>query len=197
MYRILRALCRVLVILCFGLEVEGQENVPSEGGAIIASNHVSFIDPIVVIIGVKRPIHYMAKEELFRSRLLTAFFRGVHAFPVRRGMADRSAIREALAVVSDGSLLGIFPEGRRSRSAESLPLQRGTAFLACKSGVPIIPVVVVNTDRLRFRRPLRIKIGAPLFCETRNKVSKADIAEANSRISKRFYDLLKQESVGL
>lgn len=197
MYNVLRAVCRWLVIVLFGLEVEGDENIPASGGAIIASNHVSWLDPVVVIVGVARPIHYMAKEELFRGRLLTAFFRRLHAFPVRRGLADRGAIREALGILSDGALLGIFPEGTRSRSDEPLPLQRGTAFLACKAGVPVIPIVVVNTNHLRLRRPLRLRIGPALGFETQGKVSKTDIYEANSRISRQFYDLLKKESAGL
>ena len=133
MYKTLKIILKGLISLLYGLRVDGAENVPKTGGAIIASNHVTMGDPVPVALAIRRPIHFMAKAELFESSIMGWFFRSLHAFPVKRGLADREAIRKALEVVNEGHLLGIFPEGTRNPNAEELlPLQGGTALIAVR-----------------------------------------------------------------
>jgi len=164
LYRFLTALGRIVFRL-LGLKVEGLENLPSTGPVIVAANHVSNWDPIVVAIALNRPIHFMGKVQLFKYRPLASFFRSLNAFPVRAGMADRAAIRQALKVLGCGQVLGIFPEGRRNRSGEMLA-EPGVILIAVRSGAPILPVACLGTQYQLpwgWGRPLRVHIGEP-YC---------------------------------
>ena len=153
----------------FQVQVQGLDRVPRYGPAILAINHLSMLDPILVGAVVPRVVHFMAKEELFRYPLLGWLLRCLHAFPVRRGQADREALSRALAVLKAGGVVGIFPEGTRSADGQLLPLQGGTAFLALKSGAAVIPVAIAGTHRAMPRGALwprrarvQIRIGEPL-----------------------------------
>jgi len=164
LYRFLTALGRIVFRL-LGLKVEGLENLPSTGPVIVAANHVSNWDPIVIAIALNRPIHFMGKVQLFKYRPLASLFRSLNAFPVRAGMADRAAIRQALKVLECGQVLGIFPEGRRNRSGELLA-EPGVILIAVRSGAPILPVACLGTQYQMpwgWGRPLRVHIGEP-YC---------------------------------
>lgn len=148
-----------------GLKVEGLHNLPKTGPVIVAANHVSNWDPILVGVALSRPIHFMAKAELFENALLRVILRGLNAFPVNRGTADRNAIRQALARLQSGEMLGIFPEGARRKVAPQAGIQPGVAMLAIKSGSVVVPVAVTGTEG-RFPcgwcRDLRVRIGEPM-----------------------------------
>ncbi|NLJ73955.1 MAG: 1-acyl-sn-glycerol-3-phosphate acyltransferase [Firmicutes bacterium] len=193
MYKALTIILRGIIRLLYGLRVEGAENVPQTGGAIIASNHVTMVDPVPVALAVKRPIHFMAKAELFESSILDWFFRSLYAFPVKRGMADREAIRTALKIVREGHLLGIFPEGTRNPDAEALlPLQGGTALIAIKTGVPVVPVVVKGVSPLRFRRAITVQIGKPMYFGESRRATKEEVNQVSLEISKQFAEMLRR-----
>jgi len=164
LYRFITALGRMVFSL-LGLKVEGLENLPATGPVIVAANHVSNWDPIVIAIALNRPIHFMGKVQLFKYRPLAMFFRSLHAFPVRAGMPDRAAIRHALKVLESGQVLGIFPEGRRNRSGELLA-EPGVVLIALRSGASIVPVACLGTQYQLpwgWGRPLRVHIGEP-YC---------------------------------
>ncbi len=194
MYRVTRDSVKLLTKILFGLEVIGHENILESDGAIIAANHVSFYDPIVVASAIKRPVHFMAKAELFKSLIPGWFLRQINVFPVRRGVADRNAIRQAINLVKNKKLLGIFPEGTRNRSDDSLPLQGGASLIAIKTGAPIIPVVVTGTNGLRLRKKISVYIGEPIQVSEGKKVSREEISDLNLVISDQFAVLGKQES---
>ncbi len=189
MYWFLRNLTALLIRILFGLKAEGVENVP-EGGAIIAATHSSFLDPLAVAGILSRPIHFMAKAELFKYPVFSFVLPRVHAFPVRRGLADRNAIREAMKLVDEGNLLGIFPEGTRSKTGEIQPLQGGTAMIAIKAGVPVVPVVVVGVKPLRLRRSIEVRIGTPIRFGEPHRASKDEVSAAGEQISQQFTTLL-------
>ena len=132
--------------------VEGLENVPSTGGAILVSNHLSWIDPVFLACWLTpatgRPITWMGKAEALRWPLLGAFLRANGVFGVRRGTADLGAFRLAERTLRDGNLLGIYAEGTRSRDGRLAPFLDGAALLALRSGVPVLPVAVSGTERL-------------------------------------------------
>lgn len=143
--------------------------MPRQGPLIVAINHLSLLDPILVGAALPRPVHFMAKEELFRYPLLGLLLRWVRAFPVRRGEADREAIASGLRILQAGGVVGIFPEGTRSLDGRLLSLQGGTAFLALKSGAPIVPVAISGTERAMpkgawwpRRVAVRIQVGTPI-----------------------------------
>ncbi len=163
-YVVIRGFFR-LFLLILGLKIEGLHNLPQKGPVIIAANHVSNWDPILVGVALPRPIHFMAKAELFHNWLLGSICRGLNAFPVQRGTADRNAIRQALQMLKEGEMLGIFPEGARRKVVAETSIQPGVAMLALKSGAEVVPVAISGTEGwfpCGWRRPLRVRIGPPL-----------------------------------
>lgn len=195
MYKVIAVIVRFFVRLLWGLEVEGLENIPPTGGAVVASNHNTWFDPVVIAITFKRPVHFMAKAELFKNPILAWLLRKVYAFPVRRGLADRNAIRTAQERVKAGCLLGIFPEGTRNwGAAEFLPLQGGAALIALKTGVPVIPVITTGVDSLRWRQPMRIVIGAPLDLGGPQRANKLAVNKASTTISQQFSVLISRNN---
>lgn len=149
-------------LVCFG-----KENIPKEKRRlIIACNHISFADPAVIISHFPYSIHFIAKSELFENPVTAFFVRNLNAFPVRRGFSDRSAVKYACDILKDGKILGIFPEGRRVRSAIPEKAKRGVAFIAKRTGADVLPAslyldpeedVVRPRLTLRFGRVLKNK----------------------------------------
>ncbi len=194
MYRTIRFIAKVIVKLLFGLKVKGTENIPATGSGIVAANHVSLVDPIAVASVIKRPICFMAKSELFSNAFLDWFFRAIKTFPVRRGQADRNAIRTGLDLLANGELVGIFPEGTRSHDSDQLlPIQSGAALLSIKSGAPIIPVVVKETDSLKLRKNILVIIGKPIHPIEGKRVTKEELNRVNNMILQQLTWLNKQD----
>jgi 1-acyl-sn-glycerol-3-phosphate acyltransferase len=146
-YELLRILFSAIFSLVFRWQVSGAENVPA-GGVIIASNHISLWDPPLLGTALPRRIHFMAKEELFANPLFSWIITRLGAFPVKRGTADRTAIRTALTLLAEGSILGIFPEGTRSKTGALGSPEPGLALLALKSGAPVVPAAIIGTNKV-------------------------------------------------
>ena len=136
-----------LLLVIFRVRVVCPERVPSSG-AILAGNHVSYGDPVLLWCAAPRRVRFMAKSELWRSRFLGWAITTFWAFPVKRGEPDRQAIAKATDLLKSGELVGIFPEGTRVRDGAVEP-QGGVAFLAMRAGVPIVPVGIAGTDKIR------------------------------------------------
>ncbi|MFB9236239.1 lysophospholipid acyltransferase family protein [Plantactinospora siamensis] len=165
-----------LLRLIFRPQVEGRENVPVDGPAILAGNHLSFSDSIFMPLMVKRKVTFVAKAEYFLGRglkgwLTKMFFVGVGTIPVDRsgGKAARAALDTQLAVLRAGGLAGIYPEGTRSPDGRLYRGKTGVARLALESGAPVIPVAMLNSDEIQPPGQLiprlgrvRIRFGAPL-----------------------------------
>ena len=128
-YTILKPILWVLFKLGLRLNVEGTENIPQEGPLVIASNHLSLLDPPVIGVAATRKVHFMAKQELFVP-ILGDIYKALGAFPVRRGGADRAAIKHGIDILKDNKVLAIFPEGTRSLGGEK--------FLPFKSGAKVL-----------------------------------------------------------
>jgi 1-acyl-sn-glycerol-3-phosphate acyltransferase len=162
--------------LIFRPQVEGRDNVPDEGPAIIASNHLSFSDSIFMPLMVKRPVTFIAKAEYFTGKglkgwLIKMFFVGTGCIPVDRtgGRAAQAAIDTGMRVLREGKLFGIYPEGTRSPDGRLYRGKTGVARMALESGAPVIPVAMLNSDEIqptgqiipRIMRP-KIHFGRPL-----------------------------------
>lgn len=190
LYSLGRKVVRGYINLLYGMEVTGIENVPASGPAILAGNHMSYLDPPVIGAAVPRPVRFMAKAELFKIPVFKQFLRSIQTFPVQRGAADRSAIRASLQVLANGDLMALFPEGTRNRTGEVLPPQKGVASIALRSGAPVIPVGITGTsvaDRRRHgvRRPLiRVSFGPPVDLDDlrTGSFNKHILAEASARV---------------
>lgn len=157
--------------------VEGLENIPESGAAILASNHLSFSDSIFLPVAVPRKITFMAKSEYFegpgiRGKVVSAFVRGAGQVPVDRtgGNASMAAITTGVRLLNEGHLLGIYPEGTRSSDGRLYRGKTGVARIALEARVPVIPVAMINTEmvqpigrsRPNFGVEVGIRIGAPL-----------------------------------
>ncbi len=167
-YATMKGIFKIFLIF-LGLKTEGLHNLPETGPVIIAANHVSNWDPILVGVALPRPIHFMAKAELFQFSLLGSILKGLNAFPVKRGTADRNAIRQALRHLQSGEIIGIFPEGARRKVVAKTAIHSGVAMLAIKSGAVVVPVAVSGTAG-RFPcgwfQDLRVRVGKPLNLES-------------------------------
>ncbi|GAA4968237.1 lysophospholipid acyltransferase family protein [Kineococcus glutinatus] len=168
-------LAEPVVKTVFRPRVHGLGNVPA-GGAILASNHLAFSDPLFLPVVVPRRITFIAKSEYFtgrgvRGRLTAGFFRGIGQLPVDRsgGGASRRAIDEAVRVLAAGELFGIYPEGTRSPDGRLYRGRTGVARIALESGAPVVPVAMIGTDlvqpagtRLPRVRRVSVVVGRPL-----------------------------------
>lgn len=163
--------------LSFNPWVQGLENIPEEGAAILASNHLSFSDSIFLPVKVPRKITFLAKSEYFtgkgiRGKATAAFFRGAGQVPVERtgGNASTAAIETGVRILREGNLLGIYPEGTRSPDGRLYRGKTGVARMALEAQVPVIPIAMMNTDKVQpigrtrpnFNVEVGIKIGKPL-----------------------------------
>lgn len=157
------------IFFVLGLKYKGIQNIPDKGPLIVVANHVSIWDPLVVAFVLNRPVHFMAKAELFNNRFLGKLLKELNAFPVKRGSADRTAIKQALYILEKGDVLGIFPEGTRNRNGEKVEKsQMGAAMIALKTGAPVLPVACVGTNctvPFGWFTPLEVRVGEPLYLE--------------------------------
>jgi 1-acyl-sn-glycerol-3-phosphate acyltransferase len=146
------------------LKVYGKDRVPPDGGCVVAANHFSWLDPLVLGVASPRVVYYMAKVEAHRIPGLGAFIRAFGCFPVRRGESDREAVRTMRQIVADGHALGLFVEGTRQHSGVPGLVQPGAAMVALQESVPIVPVAIYGTQwwRLGSRQPVSIAWGEPM-----------------------------------
>lgn len=182
-YNLAKFVCSLLIKLLFRVRVEGVENFPEEGAAIVYSNHKSWWDPIVVGCVLKRPIFFMAKKELFEIPVFGYILKLLHAFPVNRGAPDRKAIRKALEVLNEKKVLGIFPEGTRSKDGVLKEPEPGIALLATKvKDVALVPVAIKGD--YKFLNPILIKIGKPirLSLDEKEKLRSRDLSDLSRAI---------------
>lgn len=201
LYWVARSVLRLINRVFFRWRIIGVENFPAAGGAILASNHVSALDPFIAGTAIARKVHFMAKEEIFASSPVVAFLaKKVAAFPVRRGEADRQAIRTALRLLTAGEVVGIFPEGTRSSDGQLQQAQTGIAFLARKAGVPVVPVAVRGTESImpkgaKLPRPSRVKvlIGKPIYAEEADRSAATTGAAAEHDVLRHFSDRVMAE----
>jgi 1-acyl-sn-glycerol-3-phosphate acyltransferase len=132
--------------LFLGMKVINGHFIPQSGPFILACNHISYSDPLLIGSNINRLIHFMAKKELFRNRLFGAVITATKAHPIRRGM-DRESLGVALKILKSGEGLLIFPEGTRSRDGNFLPAKPGIGMVAVLGGVPVIPAYIHGSDK--------------------------------------------------
>ncbi len=161
LFTFIKRLLTPFMYLFFRTKYINAHNIPSSGAYIIAGNHISAFDPIIIAIGQKnRNIHFMAKMELFKNPILKRFFLSVGAFPVDRGKGDKNSVRHFEEVLEQGELMGIFIEGTRSKTGEFLKPKNGCALIAYNSKTPVIPVCQTKINGRRvchFGEPMSLE----------------------------------------
>ncbi len=160
-YWIAYGLLKICSELFFPIKVYGFKNLPKKGAYILASNHESYIDPIVIGLSCRRKICYMAKDSLFRNKFVSVVLNQVGAFPIKRGASDIGAIKITLKILKEGVPVVLFPEGTRIVSQKRT--HGGVGLITAQSGVPVIPVFIKGSDRVlpkgaKFLKRHKVKI---------------------------------------
>ncbi len=197
LYTLLRGTFKLFFSVFFGARIIGPEHMPKGGAVILAANHQSNWDPPLLATFIDRPVSYMAKQELFEIPVFGAAIRACHAFPVKRGAADRGAIKAALQVLKLGKCLGVFPEGTRSRDGKLHKAEAGVALLAAMSKAPVLPAAILGTHQIfsagKFFPKLRVVYGKPMYFEGKHN-DKAALQEFSQKIMDEIAKMIKINS---
>ena len=190
----------VFLKIFFSLESKGADNIPRHGKFIVASNHVSYLDPMAVGSSCRRTMYYMAKEELFKNKFFAWYFNKIHVFPVRRQANDPRALREAIRKLKEGQGLLVFPEGTRSKNGQLQDGKIGISVLSYLANAPVIPCYVSGTfniwpkgSPLRYKGKISVLFGEPikpLFINEDTK--KSDYAEFAAKVMSSIKSLKEQ-----
>jgi 1-acyl-sn-glycerol-3-phosphate acyltransferase len=205
--KILLTICKPLLNILFFWKVEGRENIPLTGPLILVSNHVHLLDPFFLSFSFPRWIHFMAKEELFRSPFLRPWLRWAGSLSIRRRGKIREKqelLKRTRDVLEQGLILGMFPEGSRGHDGKLRKAKPGSAVIASKTNVPILPVGIVGTDKVKgiswlWKRPsIVINIGK-LFRlpSTNNNMSKSQRNLLTTQLMREIAALLPPEYQGV
>jgi 1-acyl-sn-glycerol-3-phosphate acyltransferase len=205
-YRFLRSIVRFVFKLCTDWEVVGVENVPPDGPFISVSNHTHWLDPPVIMASLPRRVYPLAADKWQRKPVIGQIMASVGAIFIMRGEVDRRALRQAMEVLKQGKVLGIAPEGTRSKTGAMQRGRSGAAYLACLMGVPLVPVGVIGVEKAlkelrRLQRPqVKVVIGPaftlpplPSRASGRGKL----LREYTTQIMYRIAELLPEEYRGV
>lgn len=167
--------------------------VPAIGAAVICANHTFALDPLLIAISISRPVHFLTKEELYRNPLLHFIFQRSNMIPVKRGQNDRQAMRTSLKYLNQGEILGVFPEGTRSKTAELLEFYDGAVYFAMKTGAPLIPAAIIG--QYRWFAPMQVVYGEAITVEKAETPDREIMHHLTERLSSEIA-LLKRNSHG-
>lgn len=184
MYKTLIFIVKPFFILFYNVKIDGLDNIPCDGGVILAGNHKGNMDAILMLVGPKRIVHMMAKKELFKNKLFNAFFKSMGCISVDRKNHDENAKNEAINILENNEVLGIFPEGTINRSDNIvLPFKYGAVSFAKKTKSYIVPFSITGEYKL-FKGTIRITYGKPY------KINKSLEVE-NEILTNKVIDLIK------
>jgi 1-acyl-sn-glycerol-3-phosphate acyltransferase len=177
------------VRILFRVKVIGKDNIPKNGRIIVCANHESLLDPVIIGILFPRPIHFMAKKELFKNKFLNIIITALGAFPVNRKSADLSAIRTSIDILRKEKVLGIFPEGKRIIEENIENAKPGIALITIKAKSPIVPVLIQSKYKIFSK--LTIKIGSPIYFNEYygKKLSTDEYRVLSKEVMKNIYSL--------
>jgi 1-acyl-sn-glycerol-3-phosphate acyltransferase len=199
-----RFLSRVILFTTADWHVKGKENVPKQGPLVIVCNHLHVVDPPIVAVSVKLKTIIMAKDELFRQRWSRFWVKNFGTFPVRRRGVDREALRQAEYWLKQDVSLLTFPEGKRTSTIEMQPALHGSALISSRLGVPVLPVSITGTEKLReprwwLRRPrITVTIGKPFYPPpTNGKLTREKLTQQTTCMMEKVARLLPPEYRGV
>lgn len=162
-YTFARGLVKIYYKFAFRMDIQGEENIPTEGGVVLCCNHMSNLDPTTMAGFVRRPVRYIAKKELFEKRWSAKLLSALGAFPVDRQTTDMKALKTAIKLLKNGEALGIFAEGTRVKEGEAKAAKAGVALFALKGEAPIVPICI--SSKYKFRSVVHIRYGEPIYLD--------------------------------
>ncbi|WP_026673023.1 lysophospholipid acyltransferase family protein [Alkalihalobacterium bogoriense] len=189
LYRFGQFVSRLYLSTFYKVRVIGKENIPESGPVLLCCNHISNLDPPFLGAYIKRNICYMAKQELFTVPVLKTILPILGAFPVRRGMSDKQAMRTAMTLLKEGNMIGLFPEGTRSKDGKLQKGLAGAGFFALRTEASVIPCAIVGPYKLF--KPLTLVYGKPINM-TPLKEEKVSVEETTATIMNEIRILLEQ-----
>lgn len=191
LYTFGKALVKTALTPLYRFEVTGTEKFPDQGGILLCSNHIHALDPPVVGMTSPRTVHFMAKEELFKLPVLGRILPQVNAFPVKRGMSDREALRSALRILKNGDVVGLFPEGTRSTDSVLKKGLSGAGFFALRGNADVMPCAIIGPYK-PFRK-VKVVYGEPVLMAPYRE-RKASAEEVTAVIMASIQKLLDENS---
>ena len=194
-YRVIRIIATLPIRSFFRMRYKDMDKLPKEGGLIICANHISFLDAFFLSVALRRQVFYMGKDELFRIPVLRAIIKGVGAFPVKRGAADRSSLERASEIIREGKILGLFPEGTRSKTGELQRFKSGAAMLAGKLRADIVPVSIsCSKNRVRPFKRIYVTMGdvIPYQALGLEKGTASELRAASALIMEKVRELMPE-----
>lgn len=200
LYRKIQLILRIFFRLLYRVKIEGLTNILQDKRMILCSNHISYLDPVILDAFFPSYIYFMAKSELFKIPLLSSFVSFFNAFPVKRNTTDMKSIKTSIKVLENEKVLGLFPEGTRSTEGKLLEGQKGISFIAIKTESPVLPVAISGTNKIvqkprkrLFFPEVKVKFGevidtADILEKHGKKRSETIILEETMRSIRRLYE---------
>lgn len=189
LYPIGKKMVKTILTPLYRIQIIGKENFPQEGGVVVCANHIDNLDPPVVGLTSPRDIHFMAKEELFHTPILKQLLPMIQVFPVKRGMSDKKAIRTAMTLLKEGRVVGLFPEGTRSKTGEVGKGLAGAGFFALRTDAAVVPCAIIGPYKPF--RPLKVVYGKPIDFSV-HREQKISAEEATDIIMNEIKQLLSE-----
>lgn len=195
-YDIVKGPCKFLLKLGLRIKCEGVENIPKEGAFILASNHIHFVDPAVLLANFPRPIHFMAKVEAFKYKITAFLLTHLNTFPVSRGRSDKASIDYAVKLIENGHVMGIFPEGTRSKDLKPHKAKAGIALIARQTKADILPCSIYCEKKGGLFRKVTVRYGELIKYEElglTEESSTKELRAAADKIMEEIVDLWEEK----
>ena len=197
LYNFLKLILPILLFPLTKIEIKGLNNIPTKGPGVLISNHTSNWDPVILAAYLPRKLSFMAKEELFKIFFIGLIVRNLEAIPVKRGAADRNAIRQSIKVLEEGKVLAMFPEGTRSKTGEVKDFQPGAAMIAYRGKATIVPVGLLNARNIGkgLFTKVTINIGKPLEINElcKEKITGEKLEEISKLLQEKVIELVENK----
>lgn len=195
-YDIVKGPCKFALKLGLRIKCEGVENIPKEGAFILASNHIHFVDPAVLLANFPRPIHFMAKVEAFKYKITAWLLTHLNTFPVSRGRSDKASIDYAVKLIENGHVMGIFPEGTRSKDLKPHKAKAGIALIARQTKADILPCSIYCEKKGGLFRKVTVRYGELIKYEElglTEESSTKELRAAADKIMEEIVDLWEEK----
>lgn len=203
MYYVFKTCCKGLMKLISAPKVFGRDSIPHQGSFVLVANHQSLLDPLILVACIPRKITFLAAAYIFKIPLVGQIVRAVGALPVKSLKGNYKTMKHSLSRLAKGGVVGIFPEGGVSLDGELRPFMSGWAYLALKTGVPVIPVAISGTREVlpvgRYipqRSRIRINIGKPVYIDKKSKIRREHLDELSTKMMNIISRLLEMPDLG-